>query len=60
MQERQRAKEMAMRERETQELLKMGAGGGDKKKTRVLGKVRRKRAVIRCLEWGVMFCLGHV
>jgi hypothetical protein len=39
--ERARAKELAMRERETQELLKMGTAGMDKKKTKSFGKVRR-------------------
>jgi hypothetical protein len=36
--ERARAKELAMRERETQELLKMGTAGMDKKKTKSFGK----------------------
>ncbi len=38
LQERVRAKELAMRERETQELLKMGTAGMDKKKTQKFGK----------------------
>jgi hypothetical protein len=37
--ERVRAKELAMRERETQELLKMGTVAADKKKTKTLGRV---------------------
>lgn len=36
--ERVRAKELAMRERETQELLKMGTVAAEKKKTKTLGK----------------------
>ena len=45
-----------MREKETQELLKMGAGGADKKKTRLLGKVRNRAESLHVLNEEFMFC----
>ncbi len=39
LQERARAQELAMRERETKELLKMGTVAAEKKKNKQLGKV---------------------